>query len=199
MDRFIALDCGAKTGWAWGDKDRVWKSGVWKAPKDAKQSESLNTFRYWLSEIVRVNSIGRVYFEEPIMPRATGKPDGRGGVVIMQHTTFQTVTSLVGYGIVIGLISDDLGVPCYAINQSTWRSELGVPVRCPPKVKAHLPKTSDAARKWVKRQTWDKVISLGHNALDDNESDGLGLFLAMQARMQRKGEQPSFFDDMVQI
>jgi hypothetical protein len=197
-DRFIAFDCSGTTGWAWGDSERLHKSGIWKMPKEVRKSAALNRFRQWSTEMIVVNRCGRVYFEAPIMPHARAEIDSRGKAHVMQNTSLEAVTALVGYAVILGVVCDDLGIECYPIAMQTWRSEFGVPVLCPPSVKKHL-KGADAGRKWTKEQTAIKVRALGHVPATDDESDAIGMFEAIRGRRARRLAQPGLglFDDEV--
>lgn len=174
------LDPSANTGYAFGPPGGTPTFGAHALPK-AKLSRVGLALEGWLHSMIKANGIEKVYFEQPVMPRIT---------------SFEAMAAMLSKPIVIAMTCERLGIEAIPIPMQTWRSEFGVPTTAPRSMPNKTAPEKTARRKWLKQQTINRCVMLGHEPKSDDEADALGGWFAMTWRVTKREVQPDLLESL---
>jgi hypothetical protein len=186
--RILALDQATWTGWCWGAPGEAPKHGVYRMPsvaiaKEKQLAVKLVGFERWLREMLEQNDIERVVYEQPFLPQGDKGPP----------RSFASEFGRWGIPVVIEMAAYRSGVVFESMPVVTWRSALGVATQAPRKNSLTGAKTTNEwRRKFLKEAVMQKCRALGFSPKTTDESDAIGLWLAVISKDSRRVEAPGF-------
>lgn len=155
--RILAFDQATKCGWALGETSQQYQFGRWEMPKRPPPERLGWLYRKMVDKIDSCKP-DLVSYELPWMPDPQ-----------RLASTWDVIQWAQKIEALVMLAADQCSVPVEAVAAATWRKTVCGFARAPKETPAK-DKT-----KFMKRAVKNRIIAMGYDVRNDDESDALGI------------------------